>query len=78
MAMYAARIALNTLNPSPVALGKLKVEDLDDNFLDVCFDEVRKLYNNLGATDQVAKGSAFTDELVEILTSNIHKTRFES
>ena len=78
LAMFAARLALNTPKPTPAALAKLVVQDLDDNFLETCFVEVHEVYKKLGASDQVAKGSEFTKRLANSLTSLTHRTRFRS
>ena len=50
-------------------LGESDVENFDldsltDDMLIHCFKEVLKAYNDLGGTDQVAKGRDFTEKLI--------------
>lgn len=78
LAMFAARFALNTPKLSPTALANLAVDDLDDNFLETCFVDVHEAYENLGASDQVAKGPELTKTLSDSLTTLTHGARFRS
>jgi hypothetical protein len=78
MAMLAARRNLNSVAPSVAQLARLRIEGLDDAFLDACLDEVRAVYDALGANDQTAKGPEFPKRLSERIERLTHKTRFTS
>jgi len=78
LAMFAASRALNSTTPSAAQLAKLALDDIDESFLEACFDEVDNIYRALGATDQVAKGPDFVKRLSDRLQDVTHKSRFAS
>ena len=61
----------NRKTPKPVDISKLDLKDVDDSEVEAAADEVWKIYTDLGATDQIAKGPELRKRTVEALTKQI-------
>lgn len=61
VAMFATWLLLNTTSPDPRDIANVDTGSIDDQFLTDGIEEVQKLYESLGADDQVAKGREFVE-----------------
>jgi hypothetical protein len=76
IAMFVARRMLNIINPTNKQIAKIETAKIDEKFIEACYEEVRPIYDKLGANDQTAKGKDFVIKLNESLDKLTHKTRF--
>ena len=65
--MHAAACLAKRAEPSISNLAAIKIDSITDNLINSSVDEVRPLYDALGATDQVAKGRALLARVVQDL-----------
>jgi hypothetical protein len=56
MAMHVSICLLEKLTPSSEELASIETETITDNILNSSFESVKSIYDELGATDTVAKG----------------------
>ena len=55
------------LNPAPVDLVKVDVKAVKDSTVEAAADEIWKIYEELGALDQIAKGPELRRVAIEAL-----------
>jgi hypothetical protein len=67
--MYLAALALGGSAPIWTAIQTLKVETIRESLLKEAYARVYKIYRQLGANDQVAKGPKFVERLKRDLAS---------
>lgn len=67
-AMFVSRRVLNATDPSVGQIAKLAVDGIDETLLGGALSEVRRIYDDLGADDQAAKGPKFVERLVKRLS----------
>ena len=65
--MHAAACLAKRAEPSISNLAAIKIDSITDNLINSSVDDVRPLYDALGATDQVAKGRALLARVVQDL-----------
>lgn len=67
VAMHVVASIVEKTNPNRDDLAKLEVSKLDDHRIQNSLDLVKKSYDTLGGSDQVAKGTTLLAEIVKIL-----------
>ena len=68
---WMAAIATQAAIPTPNAISKIDARNLPDKTIQVATEQVRKLYDGLGATDQVAKGSELRVAIAEEVAKRV-------
>lgn len=66
-AMHAAAVLTGSGSPAVEKVASILIESISEEILDASIDVVSEIYRDLGATDQVAKGSAMTARLKAVL-----------
>ncbi len=67
LAMFSALLLAKDNQLDPDKLATLSLSTLNDNFIEICYNEVCTIYKNLGASDQVAKNRNFAEKLIDRL-----------
>ena len=67
VAMYAAALLANKAAPSITDLAAISVEAITNQTLEESFSAVKAIYDELGASDQVAKGTQLLSKLKQVL-----------
>ena len=70
VAMHAASALTKKPNPSVKDIVAINLDLMDDALLTASFDTVGRLYENLGASDQIAKGTQLIAGLKAALTES--------
>lgn len=65
LAMYAALSICKDKEPSIESIKDIDINAVTDEMILECLDETKAIYEQLGATDQVAKSREFTNKLLE-------------
>lgn len=73
--MTASCLATNSPRPSNVRLGRLDMSKIDDSLIKEALRIVRPIYNRLGATDKVAKGTEMVRRLKKKLERDLPKAK---
>ena len=68
-AMYASAALVGIAQPYPDQLAKIELKNITEEFMQGNIDSVEQLYRELGANDQVAKGSTMLKALKEKLAA---------
>ena len=71
---WVAAVAAQAVMPMPTAVAQLDVRTLPDKAIREATAQVRKLYDGLGATDQVAKGSVLRVAITEEVAKRVGTT----
>jgi hypothetical protein len=69
--LWLAAIGTRKVTPKPDDIAKLDLKAIDDGHVELAVDEVWKLYEALGASDQVAKGPDLRKATVDELSVRI-------
>lgn len=72
---WMASMLAKKATPKPSDVAKLDVRSVDEGYVEAAIDEVWKLYEELGSSDQAAKGQEFRKRTVEQVTARLAKTR---
>jgi hypothetical protein len=73
--MVVSCLVTNSPRPTPVRLGRLDVSTIDESAMADALRIVRPIYNRLGATDKVAKGTELLRRLKRKLAKDLPKTK---
>ncbi len=68
--MYLGVALTKSVNPTPQDLEKIAVDSIGDSLLLQCLASIKPIYENLGATDQVAKGTELVEKLKFVFQSS--------
>jgi len=71
VAMLAACLATKKPVPDVKDLAAISTADITDEIIERSIEEVKKIYDGLGGTDQVAKGTIFVTELKKIIPTKL-------
>jgi len=64
-------------NPSPVDLAKIDIREASDSAVEGAADEVWKIYEQLGSTDQIAKGPDLRKAAIEALDKVLNNVNLQ-
>ncbi len=71
VAMHAVSALTKKSNPSVKEIVAIRLDDMDTDVLATSLDVVKGLFEKLGASDQVAKGTQFVAELKKVLEGSV-------
>jgi hypothetical protein len=71
LAMYASRIAANSVNPTAEQIARINVIAISEDFLHESYRNVLNAYRSTGGDDQAAKGPKMVDKLTKKLAKKV-------